>query len=98
MRAGEKFGRKGADRHSRIAKKTGSRPRGRLLAVSVPLCRHNPFFSSNIPQPNPGGQATMRKLIVTTLALAFAAGTLFATGAAEAKDKTFISIGTTGRS
>ena len=40
----------------------------------------------------------MRKLIVTTLALAFAAGTLFATAAAEAKDKTFISIGTGGRS
>ena len=38
----------------------------------------------------------MRKLIVTTLALAFAAGTLFATGAAEAKDKKFISIGTGG--
>ena len=40
----------------------------------------------------------MRKLIVTTLALAFAAGTFIAAGGAEAKDKTFISIGTGGRS
>ena len=39
----------------------------------------------------------MRKLIVTTLALAFAAGTLFAAGTAEAQSKkTFISIGTGG--
>ncbi len=39
----------------------------------------------------------MRKLTVSILALAFAAGTLFATGAAEAQSKkTFISIGTGG--
>ena len=36
----------------------------------------------------------MRKLSVSTLALAFAVGTFFAAGAAEAQKKTFISIGT----
>ena len=38
----------------------------------------------------------MRKLSVSTLALAFAVGTFFAAGTAEAQKKTFISIGTGG--